>query len=174
MRIHTSVGATIITILSVGCNFNPPKTGPFGHGYNEERRTRHIPIIPDGWNGRGGYREADWGNPDLADPKTTRNPMHARKEIFVDASRGLHREYDYYYSGKEYPSQYKRDSTDREELTIRYDFEAARMGQNPWRCEVNCGPHYRFPPRAGEVCGQVTFEEAEAILKDWGISRLNY
>ncbi len=173
MRISTFVFFCAVVSLSVGCRIRPPE-GELGREYNEERKARQVPIIPDDWNGRGGYLEADWANPAKANPKTTENPMHAMKYLSVDPRRNLHQEYDYYYSGKKFPSKSEPDSFVSECLTVRYDYNAARAGKNPWRCDVSCGPHYRDTFRADERSGEVTFEEAEAILKEWGISRLNY
>jgi hypothetical protein len=163
----------IITIFSAGCLPNPPEKIELNRAYNDERRSRRIPIIPSHWTGHG-IGEGHWGNPAFSDPSTTSNPMHARKEVFFESVRNLHREFDYYYSGRKYPSKIKSGSLDWEELTICYDYVAAREGKNPWQCTVSCGPHFPEINRSGKMQGEVTLEEAEAILKEWRISRLNY
>src|SRR5262249_47944618 len=144
-----------------------------GRASNPLRMSHQVPIIPDHWNGFGGGRDATWGNPAFADARTTNNAMHARKYVVADGRGGLRREDDYYYSGRKYPSEIERGEMDSEELTIQHDFEAP-TGRDPWRCTINCGPHYRRSTRSDTVDGQVTLAEAEAILKEWGISRLNY
>jgi hypothetical protein len=95
--------------------------------------------------------------------------MHSRKELFLDFKSGeLWREDDFYQSGKQChlmgsdPGQ-----LNPEELTITYNFKEARAGKAPWHCRVNGGSHY-----ASSKDGEVTLEEAEAILKEWGLKRL--
>jgi hypothetical protein len=84
----------------------------------------------------------------------------------------LHQEYDHYYSGKKYSSKFEQNGLDWESLTIRYDYVAAGEGKNPWQCSISCGPHFPEISQSVKMLGEVTFEEAEAILKEWGIGRL--
>jgi len=96
---------------------------------------------------RYGGLQADWGNPDFADARTTRNPMHTYKDVFIDKTGKPLRENDYYQSGKQYhvwgsdPGE-----LDPETLTITYDLGAARAGENPWHCEVIVGHTKRALP----------------------------
>jgi hypothetical protein len=164
----------IVAVFSAGCF-----PGPAAHGrsFNEARKTRKIPIIPEHWKEMGRVRDADWSDahwsdPTLASSEAPSNPMHASKYVVIDAHGNLLQECDCYWSGRKYPSGLEPNRSNPECLTIRYDFGAERMGKNPWRCEISCGPHYRDTPP--QLAGQVTLDEAEAILKEWGLSRLNY
>ena len=159
------------SMLLVGCSRGPDATVAYGRASNPDRVTRKLPVIPPTWTERGtGGLQADWGNPELADPKTTSNRMHSHKELFIDKSGSPLRETDLYQSGKMYillrPDPDDPNTKEIEILTITYDFEAARAGKSPWYCRVNGGPNARMP------LGEVTLDEAEAMLKEWGVKRL--
>jgi hypothetical protein len=153
-----------------GCG--PSATAVYGRGSNADRVKRGLPVIPASWIERGGGPQADWNNPDHADARTTNAPMHSYKDTFIDRTSGMPlKETDYYQSGKWYPGLWHDpdDPNDKklEILSITYDFEAERSGKNPWHCEVNAGPHARMPS------GEVPLDEAEAMLKEWGLKRLD-
>ncbi len=173
MRTHgLIVVAFIIMACMVGGCGGPSPDAVCGPAANNQRRSHRLPVIPTNWIGSGTDDCANWTNPALADPKTEHLPMHASKYTVADKLGRLTQEFDYYYSGRQYPSLSEPNSMERERLTIEYDFEAERAGNNPWRCDVSCGPHYRSGSNMDN--GQVSLEEAEAILKEWGLSRLNY
>lgn len=165
---------TMCTLLLAGCSSVPSDSDVRGRISNNDRMLRSIPIIPDGWVGSNGVTNISWSNPAFADPTTAQRPMHARKYSYANRAGHLLRETDFYYSGKKYRSEFESDQTDWEELSISYNFEAAHAGKEPWRCVINCGPHYRRATNTSMVDGQVTLEEAEKILDQWGIRRLNY
>jgi hypothetical protein len=162
---------TATSMMMVGCYRGPTAVTVYGRASNPDRVKRGLPVIPITWIERGGGPQADWVNPACSNPATTHDPMHSHKDLFIDKSGNPLKETDYYQSGKWYPGLYHDpddpNSKKLEELYITYDFEAARAGKNPWYCEVNGGPHARMPT------GEVTLDEAEAMLKEWGLKRLD-
>lgn len=170
MKLHVlSMIALVVCIFLPGCYRGPDATKVYGRAANPDRKARGIPVIPDAWIERRGGDQADWGNPAFADPVTTRNLMHTGKETFLDKSGNPEREYDNYQSGKQYTA-IGGDPGELfpETLTINYDFKAAKEGKNPWRGYVNCGPLERVGSGP-----DLTLDQCEAILKEWGLKRLD-
>jgi hypothetical protein len=161
----------ISSLFMAGCHRGPSATAVYGRASNADRKARGLPIIPPTWIERPCGDQADWNNPDHANVRTARNPMHTYKDLFLDEDGNPRCENDEYQSGKRY-HQFATEPGDLspETMTITYDFRAAREGKNPWSCQVNCGPHDTTPPSAPTL----TLEDAEAILKEWGLKRLNY
>ncbi|MCL2645591.1 MAG: hypothetical protein FWD61_01135 [Phycisphaerales bacterium] len=177
MRITGTVLCSMILVtcvLLVGCKRGPRAEQVYGRASNPDRKVRGLPVIPDTWVERGGGYQADWNNPAHADQRTTHDTMHTYKELLLDKTGNPRQESDYYQSGKQYHGRFNthKDEKSWEEISITYDFQAAKDGKNPWRCSICCGPHEKRPD--GRPDGELTLEEAEAILKEWGLTRLNY
>lgn len=163
-----------LSMLALTCNcFGPSAAKVYGRASNPDRLARRLPAIPDRWSEDRQGAFCVWHNPAFSDPQTTNAPMHEHKELCVDRSGRPLEETDYYLSGKwSIPLRCWRDPDDpqkkeEERLIVRYDFEAARTGKDPWHCDVNAGPHARE-----QSLGVVSFQQAEEILKEWGVSRL--
>jgi len=172
MRTHGLIFSAFIVTPCFIAGCGPSPNAVCGPASNNQRQSHRLPVIPATWIESGTSDDANWTNPAFADTKTEYLPMHARKYSVANKQGQLKFEIDYYYSGRKYPSLSEPNSFERERVTIKYDFEAERAGKNPWRCDVSCGPHYQMGSSMDN--GQVSLEEADAILKEWGISRLNY
>jgi hypothetical protein len=150
----------ICAVLISGCRAKTP--AKYGREHNDKRKKRLIPIIPDDWHWFG--RLDTWeSSQDIAQTV----PHYASKYMTYD-EQGLHAESDCYYSGKTYPepdSDSGPGAKRRERLDITYDYDAEEEGRYPWTFHIDSGEHSKPPG---------TLEEAEALLKSWGIERLNY
>ncbi len=149
----------ICTVLISGCRSKTP--AKYGREHNDERKRHLIPVIPDDW-----FEQDDgWWKPSRDIAQTV--PHHCQKYITYD-EQGLHTENDTYYSGKTYPepdSDSGPGAKRRERLDITYDYDAKGEERYPWTFHIDSGERSKPPG---------TLEEAEAILKSWGIERLNY
>jgi hypothetical protein len=167
MRLFLVVNAVLVS----GCNSGPTESEARDRSFNDNRKLCRVPTIPDSWK-RSATRDGTWTNPAFAKPNMV--AIHASKFIAVDQQGQPFRESDYYYSGRQYQSQFDPSRLDWETITIRYDYRAAQKMRNPWYCTISCGPHFRSATSASVTDGELTLEEAETILKEWGLPRLNY
>ena len=149
--------------IACGCG----TSGPPRHGReaNADRLARKIPVIPEDWAVTGQLKtQVDWVNPDSQDPRNANRPRHSGKTVFMDPDGTPASEWDYYDSGKEYPGCGSVPETPfYQRMTIVYRYDSSRAGKDPWECDVHCGPEK----------GKYTLAEAEAILREWGLQRID-
>ncbi len=161
----------LVWVISLGiicCNLPRLYEPQYGQEYNEERKKLELPILPDHWKVVGLSREhVIWIDPDEVNKLKHRIPFHASKK--VDYKSGTLRwEKDRYYGTEDYVDV--NGDFQREFLSITYYYQVD--GDNEPRWGVYFGQGLEKidvfnPPR-------YSLEEAEQILKEWGIKRLNY
>jgi len=141
----------------------------YSQDHNEERKKLGLPIIPDHWKIAGLSSEhVIWSDPERENKLEHRIPFHASKR--VDYKSGtLQRERDRYYGVEDYVDA--NGDLQRERLTITYYYQVDGDDEPRWRIAL-----MQDEKRDGDVFkdGKVTLEEAEEILREWGIERLNY
>ena len=131
---------------------------------NPLREQRDIPIIPTNWVVRADRSAVAWDNPDFTSGKS--GPLHQYKFLLftgIDSGTIL-AETDHYESGKRW--DHLDAGTLDEYLDITYSFDLERRGSPPWTAELR-----RFRSGAAE---QISLEQAEQVLKSWGIERLRF
>ncbi len=153
-------------ILLCGCGVSVPP--PFGPETNRERLARKLPILPSEWMLQTNLRnQIDWVNPLFQNPSSyppnSGRPMRGTKQVLLDGKGRRLRESDTYYSGKKHlnPGAGPGALSDQW-MEIVYYFNKSSNG-NIWEFHLNCGPEG----------SPLTLEEAESILKKWGINRLD-
>ncbi|HTV49295.1 MAG TPA: hypothetical protein VMG59_12725 [Phycisphaerae bacterium] len=123
----------------------------YGPAMNADRMARKLPIIPPGWKfGRGQDYVYEWINPDYYH-HNMQQPMYFLKRVRVDElGNRISEEDDYIFK------------EGHGEIDISYDFQKAANRQNPWTCYSE------------DENKSIKLTEAEAILKKYGLKRLNY
>jgi hypothetical protein len=140
-------------------------TPKYAREWNEERKSRKLPVIPAKWEFTWGGRTCGrWYNPLCKDPAKTNSRMYRSKGVSWSEKGEILKEVDIYQNDKFYESKSEPGSSYIEMLHITYDYKLAAEGENPWECQIFDGPRR----------GMHSLEEAEKILKEWGLSRLNY
>jgi hypothetical protein len=148
-----------VALAIAGCGGGPkPK---YGLDFNGQRAQKKIPAIPNDWvnyNTFNNANEAAWRPPGIVDYS---KPYHARKSVRYYGGT-ITDEMDVYYSGKSWSMKSADGGTDWESIVVSYSYEDEQKGRDPW----TCGYH-------GEAGGKdLTLDEAETMLKSWGINRL--
>ena len=160
-RIQVIVAFLIAGVISVGtiggCTRRMPKPR-FGKDFNDQRQQRAIPVIPESWSPYGVFDDlTQWGNPRQSSGQWDgRSAIRSIKYVRYDKNDIL-KETDTYYSGRTFddPAEGEVD----ESMYIEYSYVAERQEKSPWQCRVSWGP----------LDGEHTLEEAQAILRKWGI-----
>jgi hypothetical protein len=133
---------------------------------NSARIAKGIPPVPNDWVPRGDRSAAAWDNPDFA--RNRKAPGHQYKFLtFSDPiyfKGTLISETDHYESGKVW--QDPAEGTQVEFARITYSYEDEKAGKNPWRADV-------CRQEAGVISQRMSLEDATAVLRSWGISRIN-
>jgi hypothetical protein len=164
---YTAVKPVVVmmVVLLCGCDGGSDQILKLGKNLNEQRKARSIPVVPSSWIPRYALYQIDWTNPAFADASTTHKPMHSRKELLLGADGRPTHESDFYESGKQFTST-GGDPGELfwEDLEVSYDYGTAANGGNPWTFHVNCGPL--------QVSRIWSLDKAEALLKSWGVARL--
>src|SRR5437879_5490324 len=154
--------ATLLLLLSlgtalIGCAPKVKCSIKYGIGFNTERIKRGIPPIPTSWSITDMGRFFDCADPN---PDQTK-PHHLAKRVFADRQGNIDHEEDYFYSGKSFYWKTKQENVN-EEITLHYDYSAEHSG-NPWRITGNLVTY--------RMIVHLSLEEADRILKLWGLSR---
>ncbi len=169
-------GLSLAMLLSwscFGCGVltGNPNVEKYSAKMNQDRIKRKLPIVPGNWTVYSALRtQIDWVNPPFQDPVTypgtSGKAMHATKQILLDADGNPDQETDTYYSGKKNHGVDPDSGFLGESISITYNYQSEKNDfvKPLWQCDVSCGPEE----------GEHTIDEAEAILKRWGIQRLNY
>jgi hypothetical protein len=147
-----------------GCSVQSPAPR-FGVEHNAERIKRELPVILPQWenyNVGNNASEAAWRMASY-DFDSGRAEHFGKKVGYP--SGALDWEEDYYYSGRKFDSSIidPDSGTAWERITVHYDYHAS---DSPWQCSVISDRHGGMK--------QITLEEAEAILRSWGLKRLNH
>lgn len=154
-------------VTTVACGMLPSQPAPkYGPEYNAERMRIGLPILPENWKlVYSGTDGAAWLNPEADAKERARIPVHSEKSVRYEDGV-LISEGDSYYGSKDYTYF---DGTDREFVGITYHFKIGkndRLQQLGWTAVR----HDAAEPNGKDI----SLEEAEAILKSWGLPRLNY
>ncbi len=162
----------LAVILLAGCfeEYKPK----YGVEYNDTRKKYHIPILENDWEVHSvGENYTHYKNPKSDSLKNLLIPHHSGKSVvYYDGE--LKKEVDVYIGKKRFNII---DGTIKETLSICYMYKL-----HPLIAEKKIGwnvNYYAMEPietELGTFCSidSLTIEYAEAILKAWGIERLNY
>jgi hypothetical protein len=130
----------------------------YGTEHNQQRRVRGIPLVPNNWYTYSVlYDSTAWVNPIFNRGQWDKHSgIRACKDVYYDKDQIL-KEQDSYYSGRTFqdPDAGALD----EEMTIAYSYSAERAGKPAWACRIMEGP----------LDGEHALEDAQAILRKWGI-----
>ena len=146
-----------VVMSGCGASGEPPK---YAREQNADRKTRLLPIIEESWANINNFNNrtlATWNAKYYPD---SGKPGHSGKKVFYK-SGNLEEEEDYYYSGKTFKSRDPDGGTDWESVTIRYSY---LRPQSPWTCIYN----------SKDSADEISLDAAEALLRKWGLQRLNY
>jgi len=160
------LGAAVL-MTTVACGLLPSRPAPkYGPEYNAERMKVGLPVLPENWKlVDSGPDGAAWLNPEANAKERSRIPVHSEKHVRYENGI-LISEGDSYYGSQDYTNI---DGTYREFIGITYHFKVSRndrlqkLGWTATRCDA-----------VEPYCKDISLEEAEAILKAWGLQRLNY
>jgi hypothetical protein len=159
---------SVLFVVTVACGLLPSRPAPkYGPEYNAERMRIGLPILPENWklvySGPDGAR---WLNPEADAKERARIPVHSEKSVDYD-SGVLLSDGDSYYGSKDYTDI---EGTHREFVGITYHYQIGKndrpgqqLGWDAMRCDAE-------EPK----CKYISLEEAEVILKAWGLQRLDY
>src|SRR5262245_13510714 len=155
----------ILLVVGLGtiCARATPK---YGKEYNEQRKQVGLPLIPDNWKLDSVLQgSSTWGNPERVEKMNNHIPVHWSKGL--DYRTGtLISETDTYYGNDDYTHV---DGTFRESLGITYYYQI-----DDYSSEKRVGWSATIVNEASEGVKKISLEEAEKILKDWKIERLDY
>ena len=158
------LGAALF-VATVACGLLPSQPAPkYGPEYNAERMRVGLPILPENWKlVYSGTDGAGWLNPEADAKERARIPVHSEKNVHYEGGV-LTSEGDVYYGSKDYTYF---DGTDRESVAISYHF---KIGKNDLPQQQLGWSATKFD--ATDPTGRdISLEEAEAILKAWGLQR---
>lgn len=167
-KLLSLVLGVILFLVTTACGFLPSRPAPkYGPEYNAERMKIGLPILPENWKLiYSGPDGAVWLNPEADAKYEARIPFHRTKRVGYE-NGVLISEGDSYYGSKDYTNV---DGTFREFVGITYHF---RIGKND-----RPGQHLGWDAIRADATAPygeyISLEEAEAILKAWGLQRLNY
>jgi len=149
--------------LSAICQQPGPK---YGKEYNEERQKVGLPIIPDNWELDSVLQGSSmWVNPERIEKLNNHISVHWSKGL--DYRTGtLIAESDIYYGREDYTTV---DGTFREKLIITYYYQI-----DDYSDEKSVGWSAEILNKANKGRKELSLEEAERILEEWGIERLSY
>ena len=150
-----------------GCALFKRPEPNYGKEYNPERRKVGVPVIPDDWKLDSVLRdEARWVNPDRIEKRDRHIPVHWSKYLNYRTGTLLS-ETDIYYGKNTYTNS---EGTYLEKLLITYHYQVDNYDYKKtigWSIVLYNATMSGF--------GQdISLEEAEAVLKEWGIQRLDY
>ena len=159
----------VFILLMVGngaiCASLTPK---YGKEFNEERMKIGIPIIPDNWELNSVLQDsARWVNPERIEKHNERIPVHHSKGLNYRTGILLS-ETDIYYGKEDYKTI---DGTFRENLSISYFYQVddySYVKRTGWWIILN-----NQQTEDASMDTEITIEEAEKILEEWGIERLS-
>ncbi len=148
----TILGATAAFLLAFACYLDGRDKRRYGPAFDAERMKRSIPIL-----GPDAFTMSDWGL----------GWHHGESERLwsktVEVEHGhIMLEYDTYDSGMTYNDEAGHPQWIG--MHIYYSYEDERAGRDPWRA-VYCSEQ-------GQQ--ELSVEDAEELLRSWGIERLNY
>lgn len=134
----------------------------YGKEFNQERVAANIPILPDNWeaSGSNSLKSMKWYNPDLDNLLEAHIPFHASKYIQLEYG-ALKLEQDIYYGSEDVRWD---DSTQRESISITVFYEGIVSGFDHVELKREI-----FITNNSSFMGEISLEEAEGILKSWGI-----
>jgi len=138
-----------------------PYANQCGIQYNSERQRVGLPIIPSDWRPqavRGS--ECTWINPDEEEKFSRHLPVHSTKYVQFQGDTII-MEIDTYYGPGDYTSI---NGTFRERLYITYYYQLDK-NKSRWDVSLWNQESFRSSPK-------FTLEEADQILRKWGIDRL--
>ena len=162
------ISILLIVLLVVGLSVCKRPEPKYGKEYNEERKKVGLPIIPDNWELSSVLTgESVWANPERVEKKNKNIPVHWRKRLNYRTGT-LISETDTYYGKEDFPDQ---DGTSREHLYITYNYQVDDYDYKK-RADWSASLYNRETVASGDF--DISLEEAEKILKDWGIERLSY
>ncbi len=154
----------LLALAGLACGIFEQPTPKFGREYNEERTKVGVPVIPADWElhtVRDG--ECAWVNPERTAKRDARIPGHWSKYVNYRTGELLY-ETDIYFGREDYVTE---EGTFRERLRVTYYYTAdpydhkERLG---WSVELS---------NSTSTGTEITLEEADAILRNWGIDRLS-
>lgn len=174
---------TFVLILAgnSGCLLKDKSPPPFGSEFNLERKKIGLPVIPLTWRPSGeanlaiyapttptGTVSVGWNNP-VRFIQEEKKGIHAQKVVFFRLGEVIAEE-DVYYTGENYhliPDNPETDSAPESLIITYYFLEPLKYPPYPkkgWNCLLNDADN-----PSGKV---LTLREAEAVLRKWGINRL--
>ena len=149
--------AISVMLFMVGCSellFGPPR---YGVEFNEERKKIGLPILEHDWEiVNHGPDYVVWANPE----REVLTRPHYRTLAMKYDQRGPIEQIDTYDSSQEYLNQTEA-SYESVYIAIEYRFRDTPG----WRVRYN---------NADNAGDDYSLEQAEAILRAWGVERLNY
>ncbi len=153
----------------LACGLLKHSEAKYGREYNEKRKEVGLPIIGDDWEISSILDgESVWVNPDRVELYNKRVPVHWSKYINYQTGT-LISETDTYYGRNDY--YIEQEGTYREKLTISYHYQT-----DPFVYGSQLGWNVRLYNKETYAIGdkEISIEEAEKILAEWGIERLSY
>ncbi len=161
------LGAALF-VATVACGLLPSRPAPkYGTEYNAERMKIGLPILPENWKlVYSGPDGAWWLNPEANAKERARIPVHSEKSVGYEDGV-LISDGDSYYGSKDYTNI---EGTFREFVGITYHF---KIGKND-RPGQQLGWDATKVDAAAPWGKDISLEEAEMILNEWGIKRLSY
>jgi hypothetical protein len=165
MKIRTTAVA-LLALLVAGCwesdtNYFT-RVATYRQPRNSMREQKGIPVVPPNWIVREDRSAVAWDNPAFKNGSNT--PMHQYKFLIFDNpgdSGVIVAETDHYATGKTWVDA--DAGTMHEYVRITYRFDLERQGQPPWEAESL---------QSGSGPRKIALVQAEQILHEWGIERL--
>jgi hypothetical protein len=158
----------ILFLLFVfSCDLPKPK---YGVEWNEQRKKYGLPLLDSTWKVVGvSEKHTSYENPKSDSLKKLLIPHHAYKRVNYDKNFNIWSEKDEYYgdSAVSNPEGYFVNR-----VIISYIFKDTLGYKKGWYCTV--GNYNEIKTPFGTFKDDLTLEQAEAILKLWGLTRLNY
>jgi hypothetical protein len=146
--------AISLLLFVIGCQ--PKRSANFGIAFNPTRKAVGLPELNPSWIlAVDDGMSVVWTSPTYS---SKNGPMHAVKELALDANGGAKEEQDIYYSGNTYTTV---DGPQPEKLCVIYSFALARAGGQPWSAFCPGEPDYR----------EMDLPHAVQLLKKWNVPR---
>ena len=158
----------LLTANTFACRTLKHYEPQYGKIFNAKRKEIGLPIIPNNWEISSVHaEECTWVNPERKKQYTNRTPVHWSKYLNYRTG-ALISETDTYYGHEDY--HLKDEGTYREELVITYFYQEDTLvygsEAKTWKIWL-----YGNTAPEGKV---INLQEAESILKEWGLDRLSY
>lgn len=166
MKQLSIIVSLIITLIA--CNFLKLPEAKYGREQNQQRMEVGVPLIEDDWElSKVHSREATWVTLGHEQKYDNNIPVHWSKYLnYRDGS--LISETDTYYGENDYYLDWE-EVYRREKLTITYAYQ-----KDEYVYKGNLGWNIRLYNQENPTGKEISLQDAEQILTDWGIERLSY